>query len=215
MKTKHFKGLIRHLCLFISLILIFSGSFYAKEKNPGTGFFLRGGVGYSPAVTMKSSEANLEISGGGVAAVLSIGWFLNERLLVYGEFLGDLFSGPELTVGNMVYNSPDSLTANASGFGAGIGYYIVPKSIFAACSITFASIAMEDKTLNLKTNTDLGIGLSFQLGKDFQLSEKVLLGIAARAFVASMKDQGGGPTWNTNSIGILATISWASRGFAK
>lgn len=187
-------------------------SYSAQEKNARTGFFLRGALGYGPMVNMNSNEIDFEISGGGAGAVISLGSFINERLLVYGEISGYTISDPEMTFHG--YTSTASGTsAHVSCIGAGMGYYLAPNSIFAGLSIYLATLTMENPDFNLEATTDTGFGFGFQIGKDFIVSRKVLLGVAGHASISTMKDKEGGPRWNTTALGIMMTISWAPKGW--
>jgi hypothetical protein len=79
--------------------------------------------------------------------------------------------------------------------------------------ISMATMNMEYRTLGWEANTNPGIGIGFQLRKDFRISRKVLLGIAGHAFLATMKDKGGGPQWNSGAFGITAALTYVPRGF--
>jgi len=182
-------------------------------KKPGTGFWMRVNLGVSPLAQMTSADDD-KISGAGAAFVLSIGAFLSDRFTLYGEMIGDSIIGPELTSGGFTYSGDEDMSATVAGVGIGAGYYLIPRSVFAGVSLSMAQMSMEHRTLGLEGDTNIGIGVGFQLGKDFRISRKVLLGIAGHAFLATMKDRGNGPQWYTSAFGITAALTFAPRGWA-
>jgi hypothetical protein len=208
------------MLLFVIMFVSFSTASGAPSQEgqavvvqkPGTGFWLRVNLGGSPLATM-TSAADDKISGAAGAFVLSIGAFLSDRFTLYGEIIGDSIIGPELTSGGFTYSGDEDLSATMAGIGIGVGYYLVPRSVFAGISVSMATMRMEHKTLRLEANTNPGIGVGFQLGKDFRISRKVLLGIAGHAFLATMKDKGNGPQWNASAFGITAALTYAPRGW--
>jgi len=206
--------------LFLTMFVSFSAASGAPSQEgpavvgqkPGTGFWMRVNLGISPLAKMTSAEDD-KISGAGGVFVLSIGAFLNDRFTLYGEMIGDSIIGPELTSGGFTYSGDEDMSATVAGIGIGAGYYLVPRSVFAGVSVSMAQMSMEHKTLGFEGNTNLGIGVGFQLGKDFRISRKVLLGIAGHTFLATMKDKGNGPQWNTSAFGITAALTYAPRGW--
>ncbi len=184
--------------------------FPIQNENARTGFFLRGALGYGPAVNMNSDELRFKISGGGVGGVISLGSFLNERLLIYGEAGGYTISNPKMTyLGYTITSSGTSATM--SSIGAGLGYYLVPNSVYAGFTLSLSLLTTEAS--GDKGSTDPGIGFSFQIGKDFPISQKVLLGVAGQASFSTMKDKNDGARWNASAFGIMMTISWATKGW--
>lgn len=174
---------------------------------------MRVNLGFSPAVTMESETT--ELSGGAMACVVSLGKFINDRFLMYGEVIGDVITAPEMTVGGITYTSSEEISATTSGVGFGLGYYLVPNSVFAGFSLNIASMTLEHTGLGLKGETDPGFGFAFQIGKDWSISPKSMLGIAGHVFFASMKDKGGGPRWTSSAMGVVATWSWVPRGWKR
>jgi len=181
--------------------------------TPQSGFWLRANIGYSPLAVMKSNDDD-EITGGAGAVVLSLGKFINEQFVVYGEIIGDVITGPDLKSGGMTYSGDEDLTASMTGVGVGIGYYLIPNSVFAGISLSLATLTIEHQGLGWEGATNPGIGVGFQIGKDFQISRKVMLGVAGHGFLATMKDADGGPQWTSTALGITASFTWVPRGLA-
>lgn len=180
---------------------------------PQSGFWLRANIGYSPLVIMKSEDDD-EVTGGAGAAVLSLGKFINERFVVYGELIGDVITGPDLKTGGMSYSGDEELSASVTGIGVGIGYYLIPNSVFAGLSLSMATLAIEHTGLGWEGTTNPGIGVGFQIGKDFPISRKVMLGVAGHGFLATMKDRDGGPQWTSTALGLTASLTWVPRGLS-
>jgi len=178
-----------------------------------SGFWLRVNIGYSPLAVMKSEDDD-EVTGGAAAVVLSLGKFLNEQLVVYGELIGDVITGPDFKSRGMTYSGDEELSASLTGIGVGIGYYLIPNSVFAGMSLSMATLSIEHQGLGWEGATNPGIGVAFQIGKDFQISRKVMLGVAGHGFLATMKDRDGGPQWTSTALGITAAITWVPRGLA-
>jgi len=180
---------------------------------PQSGFWLRANIGYSPLAVMKSEDDD-EVTGGAAAVVLSLGKFINEQFVVYGELIGDVITGPDFKSKGKTYSGDEEISASLTGIGIGIGYYIVPNSVFAGLSLSMATLSIEHQGLGWEGATNPGIGAAFQIGKDFRISRKVMLGIAGHGFLAAMKDRDDGPRWTATALGITATVTWVPRGLS-
>jgi len=185
----------------------------SAQKPPQSGFWMRTSLGYSPLAIMKSEDDD-KVSGGAAAAIISLGAFINERFVIYGDIVGDVITGPTLELNGRSYSGNSDISASMMGVGIGAGYYLIPNSLFAGISLITASLSIEHKGRGWEGSTNPGVGLSFQIGKDFRLSRKCLLGFAGHAFLGTMKDKDNGPQWTTTAAGITASLTWVPRGLA-
>jgi hypothetical protein len=183
----------------------------AQDAAERSGFWFRGNLGGGSAVF---STDDAEVSGTSGQVSLAFGKFLGDDVVVYGEIAGATISGPEFEVNGVTVSTGDDISANVFQFGIGLGYYLVPQSIFLGAAVTTAKMQLQEDN-DPVAETDTGFGFSGVLGKDFVISDKWTLGLAGHVLWGRMNDQGDGPTWTSRSVGASFTFSYASDGWTR
>lgn len=179
-----------------------------QEAEERSGFWFRGNLGGGSALY---SSDPLDVSGGAAMVSLSFGKFLNDDLVIYGDIHGSVISGPTLeTPGGASVDTDDDVTASVGGVGIGLGYYLIPNSLFLGGAVGIQTMRMEQESTSVEGETDPGFGASVILGKDWVISDKWTLGAAGHLLMGTMEDQGGGPTWTARAVGLSFTFSYAS-----
>jgi hypothetical protein len=199
------------LTLFCALVLIASPAGAqepetAQEATKGrSGFWLRGNFGFGYG---NFSSDDGEISGAAGIGSISIGKFFNDRLVGFVDIAVSPITGPTLKVGGMTVSTDEDVTAAVAGLGIGVGYYLIPSSVFLGGSVTIAKLSLEENNETL-AETDPGLAGSLILGKDFVISDKWTLGVAGQMILGTMTDKGGEPRWTTVATGLDFTFSFA------
>jgi hypothetical protein len=173
-----------------------------------SGFWMRMGFG-AGAADFKADE--MTISGTAGQFSFSLGGFVSERWVVFGQVDADIVSGPTLEVGGLSVVADDSTTASQVGFGVGTAYYFGESNALVGFSILFPRIQLESSE-GLVGDTELGSGASLFLGKEWAISRAFTLGGAFRVGIGNMKDQGDESEWKTTAVGGQFTVTWAPKG---
>jgi len=142
------------------------GSWYGYHQHDG--FYMRAyaGLGYFTASETYGGATDT-YSGVGATYGAALGGTIAPNLILYGEFLGTTVTNATLSYGG---GRPDNsgLDLTLFGFGPGIAYYIEPVNLYLSGTLTFTEITFSDtNTTDQLDNTNLGIGLSFMVGKEW------------------------------------------------
>lgn len=170
-----------------------------------SGFWLRGnfGMGYA---SFSSDEA--KITGAAAVGAISVGKFFSDNFVGFVEIVVSSITGPTFEMGGKTVTADEDITSLVGGIGIGVGYYVVPSSVFLGGSLSIATLSLEvdnDKV----AETDPGLAGSLILGKDFVISDKWTLGVAGHLILGTMTDKGGEPRWNASAGGLSFTFSFA------
>lgn len=176
-----------------------------QEADQRSGFWLRGNLGFGNG-NFSSDDAT--ISGAAGIGSISLGKFFNDRFVGFVDIAVSPITGPTLETGGMTVSTDEDVTAGVVGLGIGVGYYLVPNSVFLGGSVTIATLSMEFKNETLG-ETNPGPAASLILGKDFVISDKWALGVAGQMILGTMTDKGGEPRWTTVATGLDFTFSFA------
>ena len=163
------------------------GAWYGYHQHDG--FYLRitAGLGYLSA-SESQNGANVTYSGLGESYSAAFGGTIAPNLILYGEFLGTSITNASWSSGGQT-QAYSGLDLTQFGFGPGIAYYVEPVNLYLSGTLTFTKIYFSDtSTSNPIDNTDLGIGLSFMVGKEWWVTPDWGIGIAGQFHVASMND---------------------------
>lgn len=165
------------------------GYYSAPASYQHDGFYLRvsAGLGY-----LSASEPYLGLtrtfSGVGGTFGAAFGGMIASNLILYGEFLGNSVTSASDSYGG-VTQTYSGLDVTLFGVGPGVAYYFEPVNLYLSGTLTFTQVSFSNtSTANPIDSTDLGIGLSFTVGKEWWVSRDWGLGIAGQLHVASMRD---------------------------
>jgi hypothetical protein len=167
------------------------------------GLFLRLTVG---AGFLTASEtvngATLSYSGFGATLSGALGGAIAPNLIIYGEILGTSVFNADQTYGGQPQGL-SGLDVAMYGFGPGIAFYIEPVNMYLSGTLTFSKVSFTDTYSQYPTgDTNLGIGGSFTVGKEWWVAQRLGMGIAGQAFVASMTD----PEYNTRLSAVAISM---------
>jgi hypothetical protein len=177
------------------------------------GFYMRltTGLGVLSA-KYKRSELDTTISGPGVAATFAFGGAVATNLVLYGEMLMTMALNPKSESGGTTQNLTNK-NVNLFGIGPGVAYYLEPSNLYFSGTLAFSYVSETDSSNSNNSNssvdlTEMGIGLSFMVGKEWWVSHNWGLGAAGLLHVASMKtkDQIAGTTPNNMTATALSVL---------
>jgi hypothetical protein len=155
------------------------------------GFFMRFNAGFG---FMSASEtyagATDTYSGGGVTLAAAFGGVVAPNLVIFGELLATTILDPDYRVsgipGSTALNGTDM---SMGSIGPGIAYYFMPINLYLSGTLTFTKISFSDSTpRNASGDTNVGIGLSMMVGKEWWVGWDWGIGVAGRLQIASMRD---------------------------
>jgi hypothetical protein len=163
------------------------GSWYGYHQHDG--FFMRvtAGLGYFSA-SESYGGATYTYSGLGESLSAAFGGTIAPNLILYGELLGTSVSNASLSYGGATqpYSGTD---VTLFGFGPGLAYYVEPVNLYLSGTLTFTQVSFTDTYSGYPSgDSNLGIGLSFMVGKEWWVTRDWGIGIAGQVHVATMSD---------------------------
>lgn len=84
----------------------------------------------------------------------------------------------------------ENASASLVGFGPGVVYYLMPANVSLGASLLLskATVSQDDTTVG---ETELGLGGSLRVGKEWWLGSRTGLGVSGQLHLATMKDSAG------------------------
>jgi len=183
------------------------GSWYGYHQHDG--FYMRvyAGLGYFTASETYSGATDT-YSGLGATYGAAFGGAIAPNLILYGEVLGTTVTDATASYGG---GAPDfsGLDLTLFGFGPGVAYYIEPVNLYLSGTLTFTEISFSDtNTAQPLDNTNLGIGFSFMVGKEWWVSADWGVGVAAEFLVGTAKDRYFDARWTSKGLGLVFSASY-------
>jgi hypothetical protein len=140
----------------------------------------------------KSFGQDATISGGGMAMTFAFGGAVTPNLVLYGEMVMTVAIDPKSESGETSQNLTNT-NVNLFGIGPGVAYYLEPSNMYFSGTLAFSQVTASDSSSSSSNSnhsvdmTDMGIGASFMVGKEWWVSHDWGLGVAGLLHLASMK----------------------------
>jgi len=163
------------------------GSWYGAHQHDGFYARVTAGIGYLSA-SESANGGTGTYSGFGGTLSAAFGGVIAPNLVLYGELLGTSVTNASWTTGGatQTYSGIDVMLF---GIGPGVAYYIEPVNLYLSGTLTFTQISFSDTSSTYPIDsTDLGVGLSFTVGKEWWVSRDWGIGIAGQFHIAAMHD---------------------------
>jgi hypothetical protein len=175
------------------------------------GFYMRltMGPGYLNAKYNVGGQ-DATISGGGMAMAFAFGGSVTPNLVIYGEFMGTVAMDPKLERGETSQNT--GFDVNLFGIGPGVAYYLEPMNMYFSGTLAFSQVTASSSSSGSSNDTadltNMGIGGSFMVGKEWWVSHDWGLGIAGMLHLASMKMKIVDSTMTAAAFSILFSATY-------
>ncbi|NRF40663.1 outer membrane beta-barrel protein [Pedobacter foliorum] len=193
------------LCLGIVL-----GTVAHAQKGPREhkGFYLSMGLGpvFGP-INVNTTVAKYDMSGTGALFDLKIGGAIQENLILHATLLTSGLNGPKIT-GITGESAKASDKVNVSEFllGGGVTYYFMPVNVFVSGSAGLGKFSIDNRDMDYTASTENGFGFQIKVGKEWWVSKKWGLGVAATYGKTSVDSQPSPDLrekLNSNRFGIM------------
>jgi hypothetical protein len=169
----------------------------AATEHEHRGFFLRPHVGFG---YVTASGQGTELRGLGFSAGIMIGAAIVKNLVLFGEFAFQV-------VGSGKYEGPvrpgpgETVGLAAAVFGGGVAYYIMPYNLHASVAVDYLAmqITVGERALLLDPS---GFAFHVTLGKEWYVSRRLGLGLAAQALLGFVGD------YTLFGIGLAGTLTF-------
>jgi hypothetical protein len=172
------------------------------------GFMLRFTLGFGAGISTIDPEASdtLKLTGASGTFGVDIGGALDENLVLHGRLASFQIVDPNLSVNGDDVGGTNDLTATAYLIGPAISYYFMPANVYITAAVGLSWLTLEYMG-DQSDPTDVGIGLNFDVGKEWWVSYNWGLGIAARFWWSHMKDSSSGIDSNVTFTGVALLFS--------
>jgi hypothetical protein len=159
------------------------------------------GAGYLSA-SENDGQGTLNYSGIGLTGSGALGGTIAPNLVLFGEIVGTSVVNAEQTYEGRS-EGLSGLDLVLYGFGPGIAYYIEPANVYLSGTLAFSKISFSDTYSEYKiSDTNLGLGGSFMVGKEWWIGRGLGLGVAGQLHVAGMTD----PYYNTRMTATAFSV---------
>jgi hypothetical protein len=159
------------------------------------GFMLRATIGFGGGKVTRSGSAvdyvanDAEFSGAGMLWSLDVGGSPIDNLVLHGRIAQIAIGSPDTTFDEDEQGTLDELSVGAVAIGPAVTYYLMPINIYATAAVGLGVIIIthEDEE-DAEASSDAGLGLSFDVGKEWWVNANWGLGVAGRFWYTSGKD---------------------------
>jgi hypothetical protein len=171
------------------------------------GLYLRLHLGASFS-SFSTSGGATQISGGGIALGLALGYAIAPNLALFV-----LFSEPTGEDLKVKTSSIDLTSTSASGlgcFGAGAVYYLEPINVYLSGAIAMTAVVYNDAQGNMLDDSDTGIGFVGMVGKEWRMSQSWGVGAAVEIVAATAMKDHDDPTvsWNAQAFNVVFSATY-------
>lgn len=185
----------------------------SSETDPGyekhDGFFLRllggyGSLAFSESPVYTNGTGTFKASGPAGFFGFHIGYAITENFILLGAMNGYAASNPQYELNGVKSSTTVSNSLGINSYGVGISIYL--ESLNAYVSADVGSAKTQLTVNNNQANSESGLGVNVQIGKEWWVSKNWGLGAALFYHYSHMNDVGSGSVIPkiTNSVFGLA-----------
>ena len=201
------------LGFFIAIVSICNAQMTENARVPGyrqhTGFYLSLAAGPNfPSINSEViGEWNVTFTGTGAQFDIKIGGAVKENLILHATLTSNAMTGPKMTSGGQSMNASNDMSLGEAMIGGGVTYYLMPLNFFLSGSVGIANFTvMEGNNSSNSVSTDRGFSMQLKIGKEWWVSKRWGLGIAAtygKTKLTNSPGDGIKEHLNSNNVGIL------------
>jgi len=186
--------------LMLALLLVVPATVRAGARDHEGGFFLRmvlgGGIAGS---SIDTDSTDVDFSDAGFIFDIAIGGMVSDNLALHGAIFGWSMSDPDAEVNGVdIGSAQGDLTLAA--FGGGLTYYFMPINIYVSGMAGFGQLSGDD---GITGESDFGLATNFMVGKEWWVSGRWGLGLAASFGYHSIPDELGDESWSGTNFAVL------------
>jgi hypothetical protein len=178
-----------------------------------TGFFFRGGLGGGYGLHLvNTSDGDFRLSGPALLGEVAGGWTVADNFAIHGNvaFTGTFSPSAEYSSsGGTTTAAITARTITQALVGGGFTYYLMPflgyVSIVAGLAVVETSITRPGGATTYGESL-VGGGVNILAGKEWLLTQRWTLGVAAQVLYSRVPDRDGS-AWNNLGFGLLATVT--------
>jgi hypothetical protein len=179
------------------------------------GFMLRLTLGFGGASMKEKLDASvlsatsMEISGFSGTFSFDIGAALTDGLVLHARLSDFVMTSPSVKVNGMTLGSANNSTFGAILFGPALTYYFMPINLYLTAAVGGSWLNVQNRNGDSATSGG-GLGLNFDLGKEWWVSDNWGLGVALRFWYShvSGKDSSIGYSDNFLGYGIVFSATY-------
>lgn len=196
----------------IAIISICNAQTIGYIQEPGyrqhTGFYLSLSVGPNfPSINSEVLGAySVNFSGTGAQFDFKIGGAVKENLILHATLISNAMSGPKVSWEGISEKTSNDLSIGEAMFGGGLTYYIMPSNFFLSGSLGLGNFTVMEVNNANSISTNRGFSMQLKIGKEWWVSKRWGLGIAATYGKTKLTNSPGGgieELMNSNNLGIL------------
>lgn len=196
----------------IAIISICNAQSIVYLQEPGyrqhTGFYLSLSVGPNfPSITSEiPGISNFKFTGTGAQFDIKIGGAVKENLILHATLISNALAGPKVTSSGISQKISNNVSIGEAMFGGGITYYIMPANFFLSGSVGLGNYTVMAENNANSISTNRGFSMQLKIGKEWWVSKRWGLGIAATYGKTKLTNSPGGRIeefMNSNNLGIL------------
>lgn len=160
------------------------------------GFYLRATIGPTAlhASWKVAKTSDWSVAGTGFTAAVALGAAILPNLVVFAELTHSVASDPTRKINADPATKLTDYDVDLAGFGPGLAYYLVPVNLYFSGTLTFPKLTSsyngvsgsEASGTDLYIVTNVGIGATLMVGKEWWASANWGLGVAGIVHLASM-----------------------------
>jgi hypothetical protein len=174
------------------------------HSRPGA-FFVNLTAGMGQVVTHASDATkDLTLTGFALGGALSLGATVAPNLVLFGQAGAYNAKDPKAELNGQSSETHD-LQLTQVWIGPGVTYYLMPANVFFSAAVGVSRVAAD--LPKVVARSDLGPMLTLQVGKEWWISDRLALGVAAQGLVATMKDSVGDGTLTSRALTLGITVS--------
>jgi hypothetical protein len=173
------------------------------------GLFIRPELGLA-YTSSKGSQAGVDLSvmGSGGAFALAVGGSVSEDFIVAAQVWDFVATSPTVKISGGGISASSSTSSGTSsglvGYGVLLNWYFQPSNLYLAVTPSLTRLVFSDPSAS--ATSEWGFGVRATFGKEWWVSDRWGLGLAASVGLSSNKDKGTNPPTIT-STGASLTFS--------
>ena len=200
------------LGFFIAIISMCNAQMTEYAKVPGyrqhTGFYLSlsGGPNFASINSQVIGAYNVTFSGTGAQFDFKIGGAVIENLILHATVTSNALTGPNVSSGGISEKTSNDISIGEAMLGAGLTYYVMPSNFFLSGSLGLGNFSVIESNNANSFSTNKGFSMQLKIGKEWWVSKRWGLGIAATYGKTKLTNSPGGginELMNSNNLGIL------------